>query len=79
MIKFLFEIIIVILLVRFIFNFLIPLFNTTRMVKNQMNDLSRKMQDAQQQANANQGYQTRQQVHQQPKRDGDYIEFEEVK
>ncbi len=80
MIKFLFEILVVVLLVRFVFNFLVPLFNTTRMVKNQMNDLNRKMQDAQRQANASQGYQNpQQQMHQKPSRDADYIDFEEVK
>lgn len=64
------------LLFRLIFNFIIPLFLTTRQVRKQFNDIKNKMQDQ-----VNDPYTT--QTRETPKPDkvskDDYLDFEEVR
>ncbi|PUZ28457.1 hypothetical protein DCC81_02945 [Chitinophaga parva] len=74
------------LLYKFVFNFVVPLFRTTRQVRRQMQDFQQAMQEqARQQQQAQQQMYNNMQQQQanagQPKRpiEGDYIDFEEVK
>jgi uncharacterized membrane protein (DUF106 family) len=62
---------------RFIFRFVIPVTKAARTMKNQMNEFQARMQEQQQQQAAAQ----RPQTVKQPltPKEGDYIEFEEVK
>lgn len=61
---------------RFIFRFVIPVTRAARDMKSKMNEFQNRMQEQQQQAAAQQ-----QQTVKQPltPKEGDYIEFEEVK
>lgn len=87
MFKYIVWAIIIYCLVRFIFNFLIPVIRAARQMKGQMKDFQDRMGSQQYQENVNeQGFQqnTAQQSNHakrttpQPKA-GDYIDFEEVK
>lgn len=64
------------LLFRLIFNFIIPLFMTTRQVRKQFNDIKNKMQD---QVNDPYTPQTRETPKPEKVSKDDYIDFEEVK
>ena len=83
MFKYIIWAIVIYCLVRFIFNFLIPVIRTARQMKSQVKDFQDRMGSQQFQGNVNEQHQTAQQ--QQPKRPNpkplmeDYIDFEEVK
>ncbi|RAJ01601.1 uncharacterized protein DUF4834 [Chitinophaga skermanii] len=86
MLKTLFLIFIAYLLYKFIFGFVIPVYNGTKQVRKQMNNVQEQMrrayQEQQQAAQQQQQYQERQQqshVQNRPSEKGDYIDFEEVK
>lgn len=82
MIPFLLWSIVLYLLFRFIFNFLIPLITATRQIRTKMKDMQGNVQDFQER-NANQPFNDKRE---QPPQDyktnsskGDYIDFEEIK
>ena len=72
------------LLYKLVFDFIIPVYRSTKAVRKQMSDIQQHMrQQYEQQQAAQQGYNSQQQSTQRPgsqppKRD-DYIDFEEVK
>ena len=74
MFKYLFWAITIYLLVRFIFNFVIPVYRATRQMKSQMRDFQSKMQGDEQ---------TQPDFNKDPEKSkvkkGDYIDFEEIK
>jgi Sec-independent protein translocase protein TatA len=73
------------LLYKLVFNFIIPVYQSTKHVRQQMGDIQARMrQQYQQQQQAQQAQQTSQQQQQrasqqQPADKGDYIDFEELK
>ncbi|ASZ10273.1 DUF4834 family protein [Chitinophaga pendula] len=83
MIKFIFTIFFLWLLYKVIFDFIIPVYNSTRQVRQQMNTMQQRMREQyQQQHQQQQNTQQQQQQHanQSARPDkGDYIDFEEVK
>lgn len=68
---------------KLIFDFIIPVYQSTKQVRQQMGDIQARMrQQYQQQQQAQQQQQQQQQQrapHQRPADKGDYIDFEEVK
>ena len=75
MFKYLFWAIAIYFLVRFIFNFIIPVYRATRQMKDQVRDFQEKMQG--QQASQENFQAT---TSKKPSvKEGDYIDFEEVK
>ena len=78
--KLLVELFVIYLLYKFIFDFVIPVYNTTKHVKQKMNTMQEQMRQ-QQQAYENNSYNnTSQQEHpKKPVPEGDYIDYEEVK
>ena len=77
--RLLFELFVIYILYKFIFEFIIPVYNTTRQVKQKMADMNQRMQQNQG-TSANQQFSTPQ-SHAEPKRppSEDYIEYEELK
>lgn len=77
--RILFELFLLYMLYKLVFDFIIPVARTTKQVKKQFSEMSSKMQEQmnQQQANAN----TYRDNHSSEKKtvSGDYIDFEEVK
>ena len=74
MIRYLFWAIAFYLLIRFIFNFVIPLFRATKQMKSQMKDFQSRMKGQQEQP-----FQHTQERSGNEVKKGDYIDFEEVK
>jgi hypothetical protein len=75
MIRYLFWAIAFYLMIRFIFNFVIPVFRATKQMKSQMRDFQSRMQEQQEKP-----YQhTQQRSSSDDVKKGDYIDFEEVK
>ena len=75
------ELVVIYILYKLIFSFIIPLYNASKQMKGKMNEMQERMQ-AQQRAQAEQ--QSQQQTPQQPKATEkiskeDYIDYEEVK
>jgi sortase (surface protein transpeptidase) len=67
------------LLYKLIFDFIIPVYNTTKQVKKQFGDMQSKMQEHMQ-ANQPQNNTYNSNTQEPPKaKNGDYIDFEEVK
>lgn len=74
MFKYLFWAIAIYFLVRFIVNFVIPVYRATRQMKNQVKDFQSRMHEQ------NQNAQDFEQKKANPKvKEGDYIDFEEIK
>jgi hypothetical protein len=75
-IRVIFELLVLYLVYKLIFDFIIPVYKTTRQVNRKMGEMQRKMNDQADQQQANNS-------HPAPKTTGpskeDYIEFEEVK
>lgn len=69
------ELFLIYILYKLIFEFIIPVYNSTRKIRKQFDDMHQKMQQDMNNTN------TRNAPPQQPavKREGDYIEFEELK
>ena len=61
---------------KLIFDFIIPLYQSTKKIKKQFGDIQSKMQND---MNTFQNQQKAAQPGPVPKKDGDYIEFEEIK
>lgn len=80
MLKALFELFILYLAYKFIFDFVIPVYQTTKQVKQKVNEMQHNMneQAKQQQQRSQYTSTTSQSASTKPKSD-DYIEFEEVK
>jgi len=74
MVKYIFWTIIFYLMIRFIFNFVIPVYRATRQMKSQVKDFKDRVQE-QEQFRAGSNHQS----HTKTERKGDYIDFEEVK
>ena len=64
------------ILIRFVFNFVIPVFRATRQMKSQMRDFQNRMHNNQEHENGHAD--TRKQSKPSVKQ-GDYIDFEEIK
>lgn len=80
--KLAFELFVIYILYKLIFEFIIPVYKTTKQVKQKMSDMHQHMQQQQnQQAPVNEQFNQRQQSTSAPKRaaSDDYIEYEEVK
>ncbi len=77
--RLLFELFIVYLLYKFIFDFIIPVYKTTKQVKQKMNDVHQRMQENQG-GPVNDPYKKEPQteVHKRPAHE-DYIDYEEIK
>ncbi|GAB2841469.1 hypothetical protein [Ferruginibacter profundus] len=79
MLKALFELFILYLAYKFIFDFVIPVYQTTKQVKQKVNEMQHNMNEqAKQQQRSQYTSTTSQSASTKPKSD-DYIEFEEVK
>lgn len=76
MFKYLFWGIVLYLAIRFIFNFVIPVFRATRQMRKQVKDLQEKMEE---QSNAQANFQQNQASTKAPVNKEDYIDFEEIK
>lgn len=76
MFTYLFWTIVFYLMIRFIFNFVIPVFRATRQMKSQVKDFQSRMQQDQEQTYQKQ---STSQAHKSDVKKGDYIDFEEVK
>lgn len=75
MFKYIIWTIILYCLIRFVFNFVVPVFRATRQMKKQVRDFQNKMQQ-ENQFNSNTQQQSRPA---QKAKAGDYIDFEEIK
>jgi Sec-independent protein translocase protein TatA len=69
------ELFLIYLLYRLIFNFIIPIYQSTKKIKKQFGEMQSKMQSD---MNAYQNQPKPQQQEPAKKKEGDYIEFEEV-
>ena len=76
MLKYIFWTIVIYLAIRFIFNFVIPVFRATRQMKNQMKDFQAKMQEQQQGSTST--FHKPEAAKEKVKKE-DYIDFEEIK
>jgi len=76
----LFELFVVYILYKFIFEFIIPVYKTTRQVQQKMNTMHQRMQENQA-GPSNDQYSNTQQTTAAPKKTAheDYIEYEEIK
>lgn len=76
--KLAFELFVIYMLYKLIFEFIIPVYNTTRQMKSKVNEMHKKMQEQQQAQNKN--FSAPQQPMPSKKSTSeDYIEYEEVK
>ena len=78
MLKILFELFVLYLLYKLVFDFIIPIYQTTRQVKQKMGEMQSKMNDHMKQQQTNQYTSVSKEASPKPAKD-DYIEFEEVK
>ena len=78
MIKALFELFVLYLLYKLIFEFIIPVYQTTKQVRQKVNEMQHTMNEQAKQQQSSQYTSTTNQASPKPKSD-DYIEFEEVK
>jgi len=78
MLKVLLELFVLYMLYKLIFDFIIPIYNTTKQVKQKVNEMQRNANDQMNQQERNQFNAPRKEADPKPKGD-DYIEFEEVK
>ncbi|MFT3909666.1 MAG: hypothetical protein QM737_09595 [Ferruginibacter sp.] len=77
--KLAFELFVIYMVYKLIFEFIIPVYNTTRHMKQKMNEMHQKMQE-QEQVNSQQYHNTT--AHKEPSKKSfsdDYIEYEEIK
>ena len=70
------ELFLIYILYKFIFEFIIPVYNSTQKIRKQFGEMQNKMQ---QDMNATNTRNTTPQQEKKVKREGDYIEFEEIK
>ncbi|MEO7768604.1 MAG: hypothetical protein ABIS01_14335 [Ferruginibacter sp.] len=74
-----FELFVLYLIYKLIFDFIIPLVNTTKAVKKQFGDMSAQMQEKMNQQQASANFTTKKAAVPPPDKSDDYIDFEEVK
>jgi Sec-independent protein translocase protein TatA len=72
------EILLIYILYKLIFDFIIPIYQTTRRVKKQFGEMQNKMQDQMNTFNQQQNAATKPNA-QEPAKKEDYIDYEEVK
>ena len=79
--KLAFELFVIYILYKLIFEFIIPVYKTTKQMRQKMNDMQQHMQQNQRQQPVNEPHTSRHQSTAAPKRPAsdDYIEYEEVK
>lgn len=70
------ELFLIYILYKMIFEFIIPVYNSTKKIRKQFSDIQEKMQ---QDMNATNTRHSSEQRQPKVKREGDYIEFEEIK
>lgn len=70
------ELFLLYLLYKFIFDFIIPIYESSKKIKKQFGEMQEKMQND---LNQYQNAPKPQQQQPTPKKDGDYIDFEEIK
>lgn len=75
-----FELFVIYIVYKFVFDFIIPVYKTTRQMQQKMNDMQQRMQQNQQQQAQNRNHNSGQPAATptQPMQ-GDYIDYEEVK
>ena len=78
MVKVLFELFMLYMLYKLIFDFIIPIYNTTKQVKQKVNEMQRNVNEQMNRQERNEFNATTKEPDPKPKGD-DYIEFEEVK
>ena len=78
MFKALFELFVFYLLYKLIFEFIVPVYNTTKQVKQKVNDIQRNMNEQAKQQQRNQFTAAPKETTSKPGKE-DYIDFEEVK
>jgi hypothetical protein len=78
MLQYIFWGIVLYLAIRFIFNFVIPIFRATRQMRSQMKDFQAKMQEQQQQQGSTSTFEKAERPKDKVKRE-DYIDFEEIR
>lgn len=77
--KLLFELFVIYILYKFIFEFVIPVYRTTRQVKQKMNDMQQRMRENEGSPVNNQYTKTQApEAHKKPVHE-DYIDYEEIK
>lgn len=77
--KLLFELFVIYLLYKFIFDFIIPVYNTSKQVKQKMNDMKQRMQENRGPSENNVYTNTQpDEAHKKPAHE-DYIDYEEIK
>lgn len=76
--KLAFELFVIYMLYKLIFEFIIPVYNTTKQMKNKMNEMHRKMQDHQQAGTKNFNSTAPEPAYKKPASE-DYIDYEEIK
>jgi hypothetical protein len=76
LLKVLFELFVLYMLYKLIFDFIIPIYHTTKQVKQKVNDMQRNMNE---QANQQQQYTSVKKEEPTKQKKEDYIDFEEVK
>lgn len=80
--RLIFEILLIYIVYKVIFDFIIPLYTTTKQIKGKVNDMQQKMYQQQQQQREMQEQQRRYEEQRAAKSripDDDYIDYEEVK
>lgn len=80
-IKLLFQLFVIYILYKFIFDLIIPVYKTTKQVKQKMNAMQERMDQQHQPSGHNQSYHDRQQAQPTARKPAseDYIDYEEVK
>ncbi len=73
------ELFLLYILYKLIFDFIIPIYNTTKKVKKQFGEMHNKMQEQMNTFNAQQKSSGSKSAAQQPAKKEDYIDYEEVK
>lgn len=76
--KLAFELFVIYMLYKLIFEFIIPVYNTTKQMKNKVNEMHRKMQDHQQANTKNFNATASEPAYNKPASE-DYIDYEEIK
>jgi len=73
------ELLLIYLLYKLIFDFIIPLYKTTKRVKKQFGEMQSKMQDQMNAYNAQQSQQNKTSTKTEPVKSEEYIDYEEIK
>jgi sortase (surface protein transpeptidase) len=77
--KVVFELFVLYLLYKLVFDFIIPVYNTTKQVKKQFGDMQQHMQEQVKQQQQTQYTQKTTTTQPRPSKNDDYIDYEEIK